>query len=365
MLPFGQNDEGQPINETEGISMTAPKFGYCLPIFANPGAALFRTPNYERLDAQTTLALGQHAEEIGFDSLWVADHLMLGQDEAILEGWTTLSVLGGATSRAKLGMIHQGHYFRAPAITAKMAATLDQLSGGRFIMFYDFGRQEREHRAYHLPYPADVDTRVAQIIEGIELIKTLWTADAPVTIDGPSYAVSNAVCHPAPAQQPHPPIWFGEMEPGLLAACAEFGQGWNTTPVSLPELERRLVLLKAACDAAGRPFSEIEKSAELQVLINPDGDTRTQLRCILDRAPDAAAVPSELRVYANGETSSVPPALSNTTLIGSPDQVQHQVQSYVDAGINHFLLWFLDAPDRSGMDLFAREVLPRFGATLS
>jgi alkanesulfonate monooxygenase SsuD/methylene tetrahydromethanopterin reductase-like flavin-dependent oxidoreductase (luciferase family) len=345
--------------------MTTPHFGYCLPIFANPGAALFRTPNYERLDARTTLALGQHAEAIGFDSLWVADHLMLGQNEAILEGWTTLSVLGGATSRAKLGMIHQGHYFRSPAITAKMTATLDQLTGGRFIMFYDFGRQEREHRAYHLPYPADVDTRVAQTVEGIKLIKNLWTADATVTVDGPTYSVSNAVCHPGPVQQPHPPIWFGEMEPGLLAACAEFGQGWNTTPVSLPELERRLGLLKAACDAAGRPFAEIEKSAELQVLISPDGDTRTQLRRILDRAPDASAVPPELWAYANGGADSVPAALSNTTLIGSPDQIQRQVEAYVDAGIDHFLLWFLDAPDRSGMDLFARDIPSRFGGTQS
>jgi alkanesulfonate monooxygenase SsuD/methylene tetrahydromethanopterin reductase-like flavin-dependent oxidoreductase (luciferase family) len=345
--------------------MTAPRFGYCLPIFASPGAALFRTPNYERLDAKTTLALGQHAEAIGFDSLWVADHLMLGQNEAILEGWTTLSVLGGATNRAKLGMIHQAHYFRSPAITAKMTATLDQLTGGRFIMFYDFGRQERENRFYHLPYPKDVDTRVVETIEGIELIKELWTADAPVTVDGPTYSVSNAVCHPAPVQKPHPPIWFGEMEPGLLAACAEFGQGWNTTPVSLTELERRLGLLKASCDSAGRPFSEIEKSAELQVLISADGDTRAQLRRILDRAPDASAVPSELRDYANGETERVPPALSNTTLIGSPADVQHQVQSYVDAGIDHFLLWFLDAPDRAGMDLFANSVLPAWRSTAS
>jgi alkanesulfonate monooxygenase SsuD/methylene tetrahydromethanopterin reductase-like flavin-dependent oxidoreductase (luciferase family) len=338
--------------------MTVPKFGYCLPIFANPGAALFRTPNYERLDAQTTLALGQHAEEIGFDSLWVADHLMLGQDEAILEGWTTLSVLGGATSRAKLGMIHQAHYFRSPAITAKMTATLDQLTGGRFIMFYDFGRQERENRAYHLPYPADVDARVAQTVEGIDLIKSLWTADAPVTFNGATYSVSNAVCHPAPVQHPHPPIWFGEIESGLLAACAEFGQGWNTTPVSLTELDRRLSLLKGACDAADRPFSDIEKSAELQVLISPDGDTRTHLRRILDRAPDPATVPTALRAYANGETGNVPSALANTTLIGSPAEVREQVQAYVDAGIDHFLLWFLDTPDRAGMDLFANSVLP-------
>jgi alkanesulfonate monooxygenase SsuD/methylene tetrahydromethanopterin reductase-like flavin-dependent oxidoreductase (luciferase family) len=85
------------------------QFGYCLPIFASPGQALFRTPNYTSLDAATTMSLGRSAEELGFDSLWVADHLMLGKDEAILEGWTTLSALGGATSRIRLGLIHLAH----------------------------------------------------------------------------------------------------------------------------------------------------------------------------------------------------------------------------------------------------------------
>ena len=77
--------------------MTDIRFGYCLPIFANPSAGLFRTPNVEAVDGPETIRLGVHAESIGYDSLWVADHLMLGRDEAILEGWTTLSMLAGAT----------------------------------------------------------------------------------------------------------------------------------------------------------------------------------------------------------------------------------------------------------------------------
>ena len=82
------------------------KFGFCLPIFAAPGAPMFRTPSYERLDAATTLGLGVTADQLGYDSLWVADHLFLGRDDAILEGWTTLSVLAGGTTQAQLGMIH-------------------------------------------------------------------------------------------------------------------------------------------------------------------------------------------------------------------------------------------------------------------
>ncbi|MCB0089969.1 MAG: LLM class flavin-dependent oxidoreductase, partial [Caldilineaceae bacterium] len=102
------------------------QFGFCVPIFASPGGRLFRTANYAALDASVTMRMAQEADALGYDALWVADHLMLGQDNAILEGWTTLAALAGATRRARLGLIHQAHFFRQPALTAKMAATLDQ-----------------------------------------------------------------------------------------------------------------------------------------------------------------------------------------------------------------------------------------------
>src|SRR5215831_11453099 len=132
------------------------QFGYCVPIFAAPGGGLFRTPNWAQLDAQAALTSAVQAEALGFDSLWVADHLMLGQEQAILEGWTTLAAIAGATRRARLGIIHQAFYFRHPSMTAKMIATLDALSGGRFIYFADTGTRGSEHHAYGLNYPASM-----------------------------------------------------------------------------------------------------------------------------------------------------------------------------------------------------------------
>ena len=338
-----------------------PQFGYCLPIFANPSAGLFRTPNYECVDARTTLDLGRHAEAIGFDSLWVADHLMLGKDEAILEGWTILSALGGSTSHASIGMIHQAHYFRSPALAAKMIATLDQLTEGRLILFYDFGRQQREHLAYHLPYPEDVETRVQETIDGLRLVLDLWSADAPLTVQHGSYAVTNAVAAYGPAQHPHPPIWFGEIESGLLDACAEFGQGWNTTPCGIDELNRRIGLLKEACEKVGRDCDEIEKSVELQILIGQDtDDVRSRLRGMLAKAPDQDAIDSQLLDFANGSSATPPASFTDSTMIGTPREIEAQLRTYVAAGADHFLLWFLDAPDRAGMEIFARDVAPRF-----
>lgn len=340
--------------------MTKPLFGYCLPIFANPSPGLFRTPAYESLDGRATLDLGVKAEELGFDSLWVADHLMLGKDEAILEGWTTVSALAGATSKAKLGVIHQSNYFRTPGMSAKMIATLDALSGGRFIVFFDFGRQQREHLCYGLPYPDDVDQRAQEAVAGAELMIDLWTADGPITASRGPFSVTDAVCTPRPVQQPHPPIWFGELEPDLLTAVARFGQGWNTTPITVAELDRRLGLLRAACDAVGRPFDEIEISVELQVLIAEDGDVRPQLRQMLALVPDQSAVDPQLAAYAKGDADTPPVSFTDITVYGSPDEVASQLQVYADHGTDHFLLWFLGAPDSTDMTVFADSVLPRF-----
>jgi alkanesulfonate monooxygenase SsuD/methylene tetrahydromethanopterin reductase-like flavin-dependent oxidoreductase (luciferase family) len=337
------------------------QFGFCLPIFAMPGARLFRTPNYAQLDAATTLGMAHRAEALGYDSLWVADHLMLGRDEAILEGWTTLAALAGSTQRARLGMIHQGHFFRHPALAAKMTATLDQISNGRFIYFVDAGYGHREHTCYGLPYPPSIEERTAQVVDGLQITLALWGEKQPVTRQGKHFAVQGAVNRPRPVQQPHPPVWFGEAHPDILAACATYGQGWNTVPVGYAEVKRRLGLLAEACAAAGRSVGEIERSLETQILIAPDrAALRDQLQHMIALAPDAGPLPEGLDAFLSGTTDELPPSVADVWLAGTPDEVAAQIHAYLDLGITHFLLWFMDAPDPAGLELLAAEVMPRF-----
>ena len=335
------------------------QFGFCLPIFAVPGNAFFRTPNYGHLDAATTLALARQADALGYDSLWVADHLMLGRDEAILEGWTTLAALAGCTASARLGIIHYSNPMRHPAMTAKMTATLDQLSGGRYIHFFDCGNNRREHCAYGLPWEEEAEERLARMEEALELTLALWAAEQPLDFPGRYYQLQQALCRPGPVQQPHPPIWVGEAHPLMLDLCARRAQGWNTTPVSLPELDRRLQALATACQRVGRPFSEIEKSFETQILIAPDlAGLRRSLGQILARSATPPA--EDLATFAQGHTDQLPPSLTESFLIGTPDQIAAQLEAYLERGISHLMLWFMDAPESAGLELFAREVMPRF-----
>lgn len=305
------------------------------------------------------------ADELGYNSIWVADHLMLGKDQAIMEGWTALSAIAGMTSKSKLGIIHQGHFFRYPSVAAKMIATLDQISDGRFIYFADTGTRIGEHQAYGLNYPENVEERMADFLEGLELALQLWqsTEANPLTFDGKFHHVKDAVCNPKPVTQPHPPIWFGEAHPITFDAVARWGQGWNSVPVGLTTMKQRLDLLKAACQKVNRPFDELEISYEVQILIAPTrAAVREKLKAILALTPAGAETPqdADFRAFVNGERDEYPRYLTDAGLVGTPDEVKAQLQNYLAIGISHFMLWFMDAPDADGMKLFMEQVAPTF-----
>jgi alkanesulfonate monooxygenase SsuD/methylene tetrahydromethanopterin reductase-like flavin-dependent oxidoreductase (luciferase family) len=347
------------------------RMGYCLPTFAWPGPTLFRTPNVEVVDAPDIIALARDVEDAGFQSVWACDHLMLGKDNAVLEGWTVLSAVAGATSRVQLGLIHQANLQRAPSLHANMTATLDQLSGGRFVFFPDMSTYAAENIAYGLDWDVDDDVRVAKLAEALEIILALWTTEQPVSFSGRYYRVDGAQAQPRPAQRPRPPLWFGEIHPAQLALCAKYGDGWNSTPVRTQQLCERIVSLEDACRAVGRNPAEIEKSYETQVLVAPDHDQlRETLRRLLarpgfpgDDLPGQHAS-AELWDYVDGRRPDLPADLVDTWVIGTPEEARARLAELRAVGIDHLLLWFMDAPDRAGMRLFASEVMGWPGASV-
>jgi alkanesulfonate monooxygenase SsuD/methylene tetrahydromethanopterin reductase-like flavin-dependent oxidoreductase (luciferase family) len=342
-------------------SVPTPSFGFCVPPFANPGAAFFRTPAWTALEPTLAVDAVVEAERLGYDSIWMADHLVHGHDGGILEGWTTLCVAAGRTSRIKLGTIHLAQPFRHPAVMAKMAATLDALSGGRLILFYDCGWGEAEVRMYGLPWPDEAE-RIARMDEGIRLMDELWRAEAPIDFRGDYFHTEQAICRPKPVQLPRPPIWLGEARHDAWCdVVARHAEGWNSTPASVPRLREKIARVEAACGRIGRDPAGLELSLEVQILVAPtEAEARAKLREIAALPPSPRGRRrDDLVAFVESDDQRPLGDVVDDWLIGTPDAVAARIREYQAIGVSHFMLWFVDFPSLDGLRLFAEAVAPR------
>lgn len=338
------------------------KMGYCVPAFAMPGPDLFRVPNVAHIEDVDVIGNAREAERLGFDSLWVCDHLILGREKAVLEGWTTLAMIAGATHRAQLGLIHQANLFRLPQIAAKMMATLDHLSGGRFIHFFEAGMGRAEQVAYGLDWDDDHAARVERLEEAIDLIRALYAAPGPIDFAGKFYRLEQAELAPKP-RQAHVPVWLGEAFEPVIELTARIADGWNTTPVTLAELDRRLGLLDAALDRVGRSRADLEISFETQILVAPDSATlRRKVSAMVDRAAGAGAAAPKPAVldFVAGRADNLPAEMTGPWIIGTAGDARRRIAELRARGVDHLMLWFMDAPDTDGMAYFMEEVAPGF-----
>ena len=341
------------------------QFGFCVPIFANPGMAFFRTPCYERLDWPTTRAAVMECEALGFDSLFVADHVFLGRDGAIYEGWTLLAFLAGLTSRIRLAPIHLCDSFRSPALTAKMVATLDVASGGRCVLFYDYGWRRAEFEAYGFAFEASDDARAAKMAEGLAIIKGMLTQPR-FSFSGRHYRVHDAVCEPKCVQRPMPPIWMGEANnPVMVRAIAEHADVFNSMPASVGGLREKLRVLEAACTAAGREFTSLGRSLETQILIAETDAAIDACFARMERLRPAERSDADILAQLKATNPALERYGSRADfeqefLIGTPPWIVQRLTEYVDLGVTHFMLWFMDFPSMEGVRLFARSVMPVF-----
>ena len=216
------------------------------------------------VDWPTLLATWELGDELTvFDSAWIFDHFVaLGEGSGgSHEAFVTLAALAARTRRLQLGHLVLGNTYRHPALTAKSGATMDHVSGGRFVLGLGAGWHEEEHAMYGMPLPP-IGERITMLASATRLIKELWRSPEGVTLDAPPYAFRDAVCNPPPLTPGGPPIWLGTQGPQRgLRIVAELADGWNQTGDPATFAEKRNALLRH-CEAVGRDPGQIEISAQ-------------------------------------------------------------------------------------------------------
>jgi F420-dependent oxidoreductase-like protein len=231
------------------------------------------------------LTLWEGAEALGFDSAFVFDHFMgmmpgTPESERHQEAWTLLAALAARTRKIRLGVLVNCSTYRHPAIVAKMAATVDQISGGRLILGLGAGWSEREHNAYGIPFYTKA-VRARRLGEFVEVIVRLFTQER-TTYAGKYFTLTDAPLEPKPVQRPHPPILIGGSGPKLVQPiAARYAQIWHfgVPNQDIEELKRMGAAFDALCRSVGRDPAEVVKATSLGVPKDSQGlkDLRTTL----------------------------------------------------------------------------------------
>ncbi|MDY7103407.1 MAG: TIGR03560 family F420-dependent LLM class oxidoreductase [Actinomycetota bacterium] len=280
-----------------------------------------------------TLDACRHAEASGWDGIWFADHLMpLGEGRSgpVQEAWTTLAGLAAAVPRVRLGPLVSGNTYRNPALLAKMATTVDHISGGRVVLGIGAGWQENEHRAFGFEY-RDFPWRFDRLEEACAVITSLLR-DHSASLDGQHYTIVDAPLDPAPVQERLPLLIGGGGERRTLRLVARWADEWNVwgTPETLVQkgevLERR-------CEEVDRDPATIARSAVALLFMSDDAERLASLR-------------------AKG--------IGRPSIIGTPEEVGEIVAAYAEAGVDELIIpdfTFSSAAERDDtLDRFIGEV---------
>lgn len=300
--------------------------------------------------------LATYADTSAWDSLWVYDHfhtVPVPTDEATHEAWSLMAAYAATTSRIKLGQMCTAMSYRNPVYLAKVAATADIISGGRIQMGIGGGWYEHEWRAYGYGFPS-AGVRLGRLDEGVQIMRDAWR-DGRVSFDGKHYQVDGAIVAPKPLQPGGIPLWIaGGGEKVTLRIAAKYGQYTNFTPE--PEgFERKSAALAQHCRDVGTDFDGIVRSANFGALVGTsEADVQDRLTRIRDRM--AGYVPEAVLDAMIAGTSGPDSAT------GTVEQVIERIAKIRDLGCEYAICYFPEAAyDRSGIELFEREVIPALG----
>lgn len=270
-------------------------------------------------------------EGLGFDSAWVNDHLYPpdAAAEPQLEAWTALAALAATTKRVDVGVLVTGNTYRNPALLAKMATTVDQISGGRVLLGIGASWFKGEHEAYGFPY-GTARERAERLAESLQVISTLWRGGG--SFAGEHYSLEKAPFAPPNVRTPRPPIIVGgQGKQWIVPLVGQYADGWNAAPSVTPDgFRERVEIIREACAKAGRVTCPSRFSKVLR------------LKTISD-----APLPTPAR-----------PQAASWVLAGTPKQIASRVGDFVDAGANEIILMLPPPYDLELLRRFSSEVVP-------
>ena len=278
-------------------------------------------------------------ESHGFSWFSVMDHLIQiplagADDEPFMEGWTVLSALAAVTSRIRLATLATSVAYRNPALLAKIAAGVDQISRGRLTFGFGAGWHEPEYRQYGYEFPPKPAVRIRQMEEALRLILAMWTEER-TNFHGRWFRAEDAILEPKPVQKPHPPIMIaGGGEQMTLRVVARLGDACNVG--GNPEaVKHKFAVLRGHCEAEKRNYEEIERTSIIGFLL----------------ARDAAAL------AAKRERLGV--SASWNGFAGTVSEVTDLVGAYRDAGVQ-LMISSIYKNDQETLELLAADVMPHF-----
>jgi F420-dependent oxidoreductase-like protein len=296
--------------------------------------------------------LARAADAGPFESIWVYDHfhtVPVPTDEVTYEAWSLIAAFAASTERVRLGQMCTCMGYRNPAYLAKVAATIDVVSGGRVEMGIGGGWYEHEWDAYGYGFPSAGD-RLGMLDEGVQIMRQMWQTGT-ATLAGKHYQVDGAIGRPLPVQEGGIPLWIaGGGEKKTLRIAAKYAQYTNFDG-SLEGFKRKSDILAEHCKDVGTDFDAIVRSANFNVVIGEtDKDVADKLEWI--RAHYQPLVPGADLDRTMGNLSSGP-------LVGTPDQIVERLAEVGGLGLGYTIGYFIDAAyDRGSIDLFATKVIP-------
>jgi len=290
--------------------------------------------------------LAQAAEDFGFAGLYRSDHYTNAEPPELdsLELWVSLTWLAAHTKRIQFGPLVSPFSFRHPSLTARMAAAVDDLSGGRLQLGLGAGWNEREHEMFGLPL-LGVPERMRRFEEGLEVVSRLLKSDKPFSYSGKFYQLKEAILLPRP-QRPGGPLIIvgGNGRKRTLQLAAKYANEWNGTSQTPARFRGRMQRLDEYLKQEGRKPSDLRRSAMLGIAF---GRNKAELE-------------KNLRFYG----ASAQELRANGKLVGGPNEIVEQLNALAEEGCQRVMIQWLDMDDLEGLEALAKSVLPQLNKSV-